>query len=146
MGNIGSLWKFKYGPLGHTVNIASRVQGATRYLKCRLLATEATRRHLGPVFAARRLRTVHVVNIEAPVTLYEVAAPNEPGWTDIQKTYEAALAEFERKEFRKSARLLAGLVAEAVNDGPALVLMSRAVSALAEGPPPGHPVWELPGK
>ncbi len=39
VGNTGSQHKFKYGPLGNTVNLASRVQGATKYLKCRLLVT-----------------------------------------------------------------------------------------------------------
>ena len=34
--------KFKYGALGNTVNLASRVQGATKYLKTSLLITDAT--------------------------------------------------------------------------------------------------------
>ena len=32
VGNTGSRQKFKYGPLGHTVNLASRVEGATKHL------------------------------------------------------------------------------------------------------------------
>ncbi len=146
VGNIGSRYKFKYGPLGNAVNLASRVQGATKYLKCRLLVTEATHQQLGAEFATRRLCTVRVVNIEEPVRLYEVTPSGEPGWAEIRHTYESALAAFEAQGFRRAARLLAGLMAEAIHDGPALVLMSRAVSALAEGPTPGHPVWELPGK
>jgi adenylate cyclase len=35
VGNSGSQHKFKYGPLGNTVNLGSRVQGATKHLKCR---------------------------------------------------------------------------------------------------------------
>ena len=35
IGNIGSRHKFKYGPLGNAVNVASRLQGATKYLRCR---------------------------------------------------------------------------------------------------------------
>ena len=37
VGNTGSQYKFKYGPLGNTVNLASRVQGITKYVRCRLL-------------------------------------------------------------------------------------------------------------
>ena len=44
VGNIGSSLKFKYGALGNTVNLASRVQGATKHLKSRLLITGATRK------------------------------------------------------------------------------------------------------
>src|SRR5262249_33266953 len=64
VGNIGSQQKFKYGPLGNTVNLASRVQGATKFLKCNLLATQATQEKLGPDFSVRKLCTVRVVNIE----------------------------------------------------------------------------------
>ena len=39
VGNTGSKLKFKYGPLGNTVNLASRVQGATKSLRARLLIT-----------------------------------------------------------------------------------------------------------
>jgi adenylate cyclase len=48
VGNSGSRFKFKYGPLGNTVNLGSRTQGLTKYLKCRLLLTEATRRGWEP--------------------------------------------------------------------------------------------------
>ena len=43
VGNTGSrLKKFKYGPLGDTVNVASRVQGATKYLGGECLITGTT--------------------------------------------------------------------------------------------------------
>ena len=39
VGNTGSRQKFKYGPLGDVVNVASRVQGATKYLGADCLIT-----------------------------------------------------------------------------------------------------------
>ena len=53
VGNTGSHRKFKYGPLGHTVNLASRVQGATKYLKADLLITSHTQAKLPADFLAR---------------------------------------------------------------------------------------------
>ena len=50
VGNTGSRFKFKYGPLGNTVNLGSRVQGLTKYLKRPLLVTRATRERLGDGF------------------------------------------------------------------------------------------------
>ncbi len=47
VGNTGSRRKFKYGPLGDTVNVASRVQGATKYFTANLLVTQATRDRVG---------------------------------------------------------------------------------------------------
>ena len=55
VGNTGSHQKFKYGPLGHTVNLASRVEGATKHLGVSLLITGSTRKLLGNSFATRRL-------------------------------------------------------------------------------------------
>ena len=38
------------------------------------------------------------------------------------------------------------LLADEREDGPALVLLQRAVNALVEGPGEGHPIWDLPGQ
>ena len=41
VGNVGSRHKFKYGPLGNTVTLGSRVQGATKHLRTGMLVTAA---------------------------------------------------------------------------------------------------------
>ncbi|GIW82930.1 MAG: hypothetical protein KatS3mg105_4737 [Gemmatales bacterium] len=146
VGNTGTQRKFKYGPLGNNVNLASRLQGATKYLKTRLLVSGATQKLLGPEFATRRLTTVRVVNIVEPVELFEVVPQGEEGWKQRKTDYEEALAFFEGQEFRAAARILGGLVTDYREDGPALVLLSRVVNALIEPPEPFDPVWQLPGK
>src|SRR5262249_22323721 len=97
VGNVGTARKFKYGPLGNTVNLASRVQGATKYLKARLLITQATRNKLDAGFSTRRLCRVRVVNIQEPVVLYELVAPGQVGPPDLKAGYEKALDEFEKQ-------------------------------------------------
>jgi adenylate cyclase len=146
VGNTGSQHKFKYGPLGHTVNLASRVQGATKYLKCRLLITGATVAKLDDTFARRRLCRVRVRNIAAPVDLYELAPPERPGWREAVTEYEQALAEFERQQFPESALRLAALRSNQPADGPALVLLARAVNCMVEESASWDPVWVLPTK
>jgi adenylate cyclase len=148
VGNTGTVRKFKYGPLGNTVNLASRVQGATKHLRSRLLLTKNTYKELTPEMQARarRLCMVRVVNIDDVVELFELAPPDQHPWPDWKEKYETSLAEFDRMNFRQAARALQPLITEQVNDGPSIVLMSRAVQGLANGPAPGHPVWELPSK
>jgi len=146
VGNTGSRLKFKYGALGNTVNLASRVQGATKYLKATALLTEATRAHLDESFATRRLCQVRVVNIDTPVTLYELAPPDRLDCGGWKEQYEAGLRYFDVGNFRQSARTLQPLIVEEVNDGPAIVLIARAIQGLANGATPDHPVWELPTK
>jgi adenylate cyclase len=146
VGEVGTEHKFKYGPRGHTVNLASRVQGATKYLRVPALVTGATRAVLGDGFAVRRLTAARVVNIAAPVDLVELVADPSPDWEALRAGYEAALTAYEAGDCRGAARRLGNLLAEHPEDGPSLLLLARAVNALVATAPPYDPVWELPGK
>jgi adenylate cyclase len=147
VGNTGSKRKFKYGPHGTTVNLASRVQGATKYLKVRILVTGATQKALDDSFNTRCLGRVRVVNIAEPVELHELAAPTHRfKWSILEQGYKQAMTEFESKEFRKVIRTLGNLLVDFPEDGPALVLLARAVNYLVQETDKVDTVWELPGK
>ena len=146
VGNVGSRIKFKYGALGNTVNLGSRVQGATKHLKTSLLIADSTRAGLDESFHVRRLCQVRVVNIAQPVTLLELVAPNKPGWEGLKLNYEQALDEFTRGEFRQACRILGRLILDHPDDGPGLILLSRAVGCLVKKPDPFDPVMVLEGK
>src|SRR4029077_15649465 len=80
-GNTGSKQKFKYGPLGHTVNLASRVEGATNHLGVSLLITCSTGSLLDDRFATRRLCRARVVGIAGEVELHELHSLSaSPDW------------------------------------------------------------------
>jgi adenylate cyclase len=145
VGNTGSTRKFKYGPLGNTVNLASRVQGATKHLKSRILITGNTEAKLEPEINRRRLSQVRVVNIEAPVDLYEIVPTADERWCELRDRYETALDAMERKEFFTATKYLGNLVADYPNDGPSQLLLARAVNALISRDDFNH-VWELEGK
>jgi adenylate cyclase len=146
VGNTGSHLKFKYGALGNTVNLASRVQGVTKYLKAPFLVTGSTHAQLDATFDRRRIGMVRVINIAEPVELYEVTAGGQLDWPILKEGYENALVEFEKSEFRNAARILSNLCVEHPGDGPPLVLLSRTVKSLIEGPEQSHPVWVIPYK
>jgi hypothetical protein len=55
VGNVGSSYKFKYGAVGDTVDLANRVQGLTRSPRPRVLLTASTHAKLGDAFLTRRL-------------------------------------------------------------------------------------------
>ena len=142
-GNAGSEHKFKYGPLGKTVNLASRVQGATKYFKTRILITTATAKAVSTEFYRRKLCDGQVVNMLESVGLFEL---NTQAAQTLNHGYEQALERFESKEFRIAARQLSHLLEEFPNDGPTLVLLSRCVNAIVDGPEPDHPVLILKSK
>src|SRR5262245_40570372 len=146
VGNIGSQRKFKYGALGHTVNLASRVQGATRHLRTPLLITKATYEALGSGFLTRRIGGIQVVNIEEPVQVYELRLIDDERGRLLCEFYEKALAEFEAQQFRRAARTLGDYIPNYEDDGPSHILLWRAVNGLVQPTASFDPAWKLPGK
>ncbi|HEX3151670.1 MAG TPA: adenylate/guanylate cyclase domain-containing protein [Gemmataceae bacterium] len=146
VGNTGTQRKFKYGPLGNSVNLSSRVQGATKYLKAPLLVTKATHSRLDGSMLGRRVCSVRVVNIAEPVALYELVPPGRPGWPALAAAYEDALKRFEKRDLDGAMRGLFQLLSSNPDDGPALVLLSRVIALRDADPTEFDPVWELPGK
>jgi adenylate cyclase len=78
VGNTGSSRKFKYGPHGHTVNLASRVQDATKKLGAPVLLTEATREELPMTFHTRAMPTVSLAGVAEPVPVFELLGEEPP--------------------------------------------------------------------
>jgi len=141
VGNTGSKRKFKYGALGSNVNLASRIQGATKYLKTYVLMTEATQKLLPPDFCTRRIAEIRPNNFEASVRIHELIAPDHPAWPRIKTDYERALYLFEAGQFKLAARMMGNWQVEFPDDGAALVLLYRSVNGMVEGKNPDHPTW-----
>jgi adenylate cyclase len=72
VGNTGCSRRFKYGPHGHTVNLASRVQDACKKLGLPLLITQATRDALADRFVVARAPRVPLAGVKEDVALYEL--------------------------------------------------------------------------
>jgi adenylate cyclase len=133
VGNTGSSRQLKYGPLGNTVNLASRVEGATKQLGVPVLITEATHRRLERSFATRRLFRVRVVGINEPVLLYELHGEEAPPlWLANREMFENALTLYEKGHLSEACRALFSLLGdrEGKRDKPSLILAGRAILAL----------------
>lgn len=137
VGNMGSLRKFKYGPLGHSVNLASRVESATKHLGVPVLITGSTQTLLPADFLTRRLCRARLMGMAAPTDLYElyVDAPT-PQWNSRREVFEKALALYEagawaeaREVLRDPAGGLAGW-----QDPPTQMLLNRVERCLASPP------------
>jgi adenylate cyclase len=147
VGNTGSERKFKYGPLGSTVNLASRVQGATKHFKARLIITGRTKAAIDDGFATRRLGKVRVVNIQEEVELFELVPADHPDWEELQVGYETALLHFEAgpDDLWPAAGLLGNIQVKHPGDGPSLMLLSRVVNSLCDRTA-WNPVWVFGSK
>jgi adenylate cyclase len=146
VGNVGFDRKFRYAPFGNTVNLASRVQGATKYLGAGVVITEATFQQLRFKTLSRRLCSVRVVNIEQPVVLYEIFDEDRPEVRELCQQYQVALTLYEKEEQAKAIRILSDILRLHPDDGPTLLLLSRAVEALLKREGAFNSVFDLPGK
>ena len=146
VGNTGSALKFKYGPLGDVVNVASRVQGATKYLGADCLITGDTLRKLAEGTAVRRLARVRAVNIAHAIDLYEIVARPPGDWGDRCKRYAEALLTLEQENWSEAARLSAALARDFPHDAAVSALGERVSSSRQREPAQDTSVWQLPGK
>jgi adenylate cyclase len=74
VGNTGCNRKFKYGPHGYTVNLAARVQDATKKLGVPILITGSVRAKLGEAFSCAEAERVPLAGVHEAVTLYALKA------------------------------------------------------------------------
>ena len=100
VGNAGSSLRLKYGPLGHTVNLASRIEGATKQFGVKVLITEHVAGRLPEGWTTRRLCRVRVVGIHGDVGIFELQpAPPDDDWLQLRDEYQQALEQFEARQW-----------------------------------------------
>lgn len=116
VGNAGTRSRLKYGPRGNAVNVASRVQSASKQLQLPLVITAATQTKLSDKFFTLRVCTAKLPGLEKPAELFTAYPASEAA---VVKTrlddYARALELFEAGELEAAEELLEQL-AEA---GPA---------------------------
>jgi adenylate cyclase len=149
VGNVGSRVKFKYGPLGHAVNLGSRVEAATKFFSTPILITGSTKSLLGDAFATRRICRARVTGIAEVVELHELYAESAPPeWYRKRDIYEKALGHFERSEWAAACRELYQLVVhqDGHYDKPSLELLERSIGCLNGNPQNFDPTITVPIK
>ena len=146
VGNTGSRTKFMYGPQGHAVNLASRVEGATKQMEVPVLLTGSTHAQLQGVLPTRRLCQVRFAGIDGAVELYELhtEAPG-PSWLALRDAYESALGHYEQGQFAEACRTLYPLATAKSEklDFPSLSLVGRCIEYLCNPKKPFDPIVEL---
>ncbi|MCA9230143.1 MAG: adenylate/guanylate cyclase domain-containing protein [Planctomycetales bacterium] len=130
VGNAGTRSRLKYGPRGNTVNIASRVQAASKQLQLPLVITSATQAQLTEKFFSLRTCTAKLPGLEQPIDLYTVySASTAQRMMSNLDQYVHALELFEAGNLESAEKLLRDL-AETGHNTPAHFLANYTAAQL----------------
>lgn len=88
VGNIGSSKRMEYTAIGDTVNIASRLESATKELQMPVLISDSTRQALGDRFHAQPMGSIQVKGRHAPIEVFALSCLDEPISDFAQAPYQ----------------------------------------------------------
>jgi class 3 adenylate cyclase len=150
VGNIGPEQTRSYTVIGDTVNIAFRLEGASKVYNTHVLISEKTRRLAGTAVEAREIDTVLVVGKSEPERVFELLGrAGEVGSErlELRDAFESALAAYRRQAWDEAVIGFRCCLAISPNDPPSEVFLAR-IDGFREHPPePGWAgVWELHSK
>lgn len=136
VGNIGHPRRMEFGVLGDTVNLASRLEGATRFFGTTILVGESVRNLAEGEFRFAPVARVIVKGRTQPVEVSTPIGPRtepEPAWL---ARYESALATMQAGRFTEAATEFAALPADHARFAPLFAQQAARAKQLALAPPP----------
>lgn len=110
VGNAGSSTRLKYGPQGNTVNIASRLESATKEIGIPIIVSEQVAERVSRQYYARRICKTRLKGMQRPTNVCElIEKPLPQSELDLLSKYDEALHLFEQQKFADAISTLCEL-------------------------------------
>jgi adenylate cyclase len=150
-GNIGSEKRMDYTVIGDGVNLASRLEGATKQYGAHIMLSEFTQARTGSRFVTRELDRIRVKGKTRPVQIYEVLGRSDRALPDEVarriEAHERGMTAYRKRAWREALAAFSTAAEAFPRDKVFSLYMQRCGYFLEQ--PPGDDwdgVWELKDK
>jgi adenylate cyclase len=127
VGNIGSELRLNYTVIGDAVNVASRLEGASKQYGTHILIGTETARLIRDAFIIREIDSIVVYGRTEGLAVYELVGLAEVGGENTAwiASYEAGLSRYRRRDFSGAIIHFEAVLGERPHDLPASLLLER---------------------
>lgn len=142
VGNMGTSKKMDYTMMGHSVNLAARLEGVNKMYGTWIMVSEETKNLCPNSLFFRRLDRVRVVGIKAPVRLFELIEEEShlsKESIEAYKTFDLALTLFESREWLEAKKLFTQTLSMLPKDKTSKLYISRCNEFIKKEP---HQDWD----